>query len=275
MVNSGENTKKETGRKDGNELPSVCMITSSKGGVGKSTVCANLGMALAMRGKRTLLVDCDFCNRSLDLLTGLENAVLYRVPDVLSGTVPIKKAVLTHPGNENLMLLAASGTDASQIPDTAALAALIEAAETLSPDFVLLDLPGSSPELMKAAAAVSGEALVISSPQAISVRSAEAAAQLLTACGINSVSLVVNTFPVGKSRAEKDRDFMTLLTLVDDASLMLRAVIPFDSGIWERQDQGLLIDDPSYRKTGFRQAVMNLAARQCGYQVPLFSKSVK
>ena len=70
------------------------LVTSCKGGVGKSTVTANLALALARRGKRVLAVDCDFSNRTLDLLFGCEDAVLYDLCDVIAGRAAVADALL-------------------------------------------------------------------------------------------------------------------------------------------------------------------------------------
>ena len=85
----------------------IILFTSCKGGVGKSTVCANLAMALARRGRRVLLVDCDFGNRCLDLVAGLSDEVIYDIGDLAFGRVSPERAVIQDRRSENLSFIAA------------------------------------------------------------------------------------------------------------------------------------------------------------------------
>ena len=89
-------------------MSEVIVITSGKGGVGKTTTTANLGMGLAMRGKKVVLVDTDTGLRNLDLLLGLENRIMYDLVDVTQGRVPYKKALVRHKKQESLFLLPTS-----------------------------------------------------------------------------------------------------------------------------------------------------------------------
>ena len=89
-------------------MSEIYVITSGKGGVGKTTTTANLGMGLAMRGKKVVLVDTDTGLRNLDLLLGLENRIMYDLIDVTEGRVPYKKALVRHKKYENLFLLPTS-----------------------------------------------------------------------------------------------------------------------------------------------------------------------
>ena len=89
-------------------MSKVYVITSGKGGVGKTTTTANLGVGLAMRGKKVVLVDTDTGLRNLDLLLGLENRIMYDLIDVAEGRVPCKKALVRHKKYESLFLLPTS-----------------------------------------------------------------------------------------------------------------------------------------------------------------------
>ncbi|MCQ2432868.1 MAG: P-loop NTPase [Clostridia bacterium] len=259
----------------------ICAVTSAKGGVGKSTVCANLGAALAMRGKRVLLIDCDLTNRSLDLLTGLESAVIYGLPDVNPGCIPPERAILTHHTIPGLCLLP-GGTGAPHVmPGYEELSQVLTAVSSLDFDIILLDTPGSDPAGVSAAARLCDKALVVSSPQMISVRSAEKTAGMLTAAGVADCGLIINQFPdaaiffTKKHGAEKKKNSAgaALIDTIDTVALQLKAVIPFDTGLWDRQNKGLLIDDKAYKNTAFSYALRNLSARMCGYSVPLFSRN--
>ncbi len=258
----------------------VCMITSAKGGVGKSTICANLGMALAMEGKRVLLIDCDTANRCLDLLMGLENQSIYGISDVLRGYIPIENAVVIHPDCSALSLLAASSdANAAKLLELHLDALLSSLREREQYDFIFMDMPGGVPSLLSTAAGLSDEALVLSSAQTTAVRSAEKTAELLSKAGLSACYLVINALMQGDTlfslynSRRKTQTTMTLFSLIDHIALQLMAVIPYDSSIWDKQNNGLLINDRSYRKTPFQAAIQNLSKRLCHKSIPLFTKS--
>ncbi|MBR4696212.1 MAG: AAA family ATPase, partial [Selenomonadaceae bacterium] len=121
-------------------MSEVIVITSGKGGVGKTTTTANLGVGLAIRGKKVVLVDTDTGLRNLDLLLGLENRIMYDLVDVTEGRVPYKKALVRHKKYENLMLL-----PTSQVKDKNAVnpEQLVHLCEELRQDFdyILIDCP--------------------------------------------------------------------------------------------------------------------------------------
>ncbi len=267
-------------RTDGGRA-TVRLITSAKGGVGKSTVAANLGMALAMRGQRVLLIDADTANRSLDLLLGMENRVLYGLSDVLCGRLDPEHAILPHPSHPGLRLLpgAESKHSASSLMGLGRLTdALADGSADGDYDQILIDLPGGAPELLVMAAGAADEALLISSAQTTAIRSAEHTAYLLADHGIDRQKLIVNAFmggdicfTRGKSRRQTDA-VISLLSLMDTVALPLLGVIPFDASLWDKQNRGLLINDNAYAGTTFSHACANIAARLMYENVPLFTK---
>ena len=282
-------------------MSSVCMITSAKGGVGKTTVCANLGMALAMTGKRVLLIDCDAANRCLDLVMGLENEVLFGLSDVLSGDTPLHTALLKHPDCETLFFLPAANALHTQASDADAIGALIrsltdgtepkedndtedQSGDTVAPfDFIFLDTPGANPLLLSTLSAFCDKALIISSGQVTAIRSAEKTASLLADAGLDEAYLVVNAYREidamfsssifeGKKRKRAKEAALTLFSIVDTVAEPLLAVIPDDADMFEKQNKGLLINHPDYKNKPFTYAIQNLATRLCAKHVPLFTK---
>ena len=123
-------------------MSKVYVITSGKGGVGKTTTTANLGVGLAMRGKKVVLVDTDTGLRNLDLLLGLENRIMYDLIDVAEGRVPYKKALVRHKKYETLFLL-----PTSQVKDKTSVnpEQLVKLCEDLRKefDYILIDCPPS------------------------------------------------------------------------------------------------------------------------------------
>ena len=253
----------------------VCMITSAKGGVGKSTVCANLGMALAMRGKRVLLIDGDEANRCLDLMTGMESDVVCGLTELTAGTVSPENAVHKHPGNPLLSLLPGTAhfpeDGISNLTDPY-FSEILENTFRKMYDVILLDTPGGVPFIVKSTAHLCDRAYIVSSGQATSVRSAAKTAALLSECGIPEQEIIVNQFFEGSGIKKRRASLLSLLSLIDEVGVVLGGVIPFDTGIWDKQNRGLLIDDPSFAGTPFALAFSNIAARFCHESVPLFSR---
>lgn len=261
------------------QAAAVRLITSAKGGVGKSTVCANLGMALALMGKRVLLIDCDTANRCLDLLLGLEDTAMWGIRDVCEGTLPLSDAIYPSPTQPNLHLLPGSRVTADAINEiVSGLPACIKEAGQLGYDHILIDTPGGLHEILFAAAALCEEALIVSSAQNTAIRSAEQTADLLSEHGVPAMRLIVNQFMPAdaltrrrSSARARNAAVTTLIAAVDSVSLSLLGVIPFDAGLWEAQNKGQLIDHPAAAPTHFAAAHRNIAQRLTGRTVPLFS----
>ena len=273
-VAAGEEASSAEAAPDTGKKAVVCMVTSAKGGVGKSTVCANLGMALASRGKRVLLIDGDESNRCLDLMTGMQDTVISGLPEAVSGALPPEKTCYPHPGCASLFLLPGAARfpeDGVSLLTGSAFSDLVGKLSQSGYDVIFIDTPGGQPSVLRAAAACCDRALVISSGQATSVRSAAKTASLLTECGLPGQQLIVNQFMEGTTRAKRRDALLSLISLIDETGLTLGGVVPFDPGIWDRQNRGLLIDDPSYKSSAFALAFNNIAARFCHESVPLFS----
>ncbi len=266
--------------------PEIRIVTSAKGGVGKSTVCANLGAALAEQGKRVLLVDCDIANRCLDLMLGLENEAIFGIRDVCQGTVSLADAVYEAPTLPNPPLLAGSHLNAEDMETvTEGLPRIVTEARTLGYDHILIDTPGGLHDILFAAAKVVKEALIVSSAQATAIRSAEQTALLLGEHGLSEMGLIVNQFmaadamlPGKRTRSSRRKRTqamqnaaLTLIATVDTVSLSLLGVIPFDASLWDAQNRGCLIDHQTLTDTVFASAHRNIAKRLGGRSIPLFS----
>jgi septum site-determining protein MinD len=154
------------------------VITSGKGGVGKTTTTANLGAALAARGRRVVLVDADVGLRNLDVVLGLESRVKYHVLDVLENKVELDEALVRDKRNENLYLLAAAQTREKEDVDTAQMKALVETLRERF-DYVLIDCPAGIETGFKNAIAGAEHAIVVCTPEVSSVRDADRVVGLL------------------------------------------------------------------------------------------------
>ena len=132
----------------------VILFTSCKGGVGKSTVCANLAMAVAKRGRRVLLIDCDFGNRCLDLITGLSDEVIYDISDIAFGRIPMERAILRDRRNPNLFFIAAPYSLENRMNTFAFKSVVKRLVSTASYDYIFVDTPGGIGEPLMFAAGV-------------------------------------------------------------------------------------------------------------------------
>ena len=154
------------------------VITSGKGGVGKTTTTANLGTALACRGASVVLVDADIGLRNLDIVLGLENRVKYHLLDVLEGRVTVEEALVADKRTENLFLLAAAQSREKDEVETFKLSALISRLRERF-DYVLIDSPAGIELGFKNAVAGADEAIVVCTPEVAAVRDVDRVVGLL------------------------------------------------------------------------------------------------
>ena len=167
------------------------LICSGKGGVGKTTLTANLGIALAGLGLRTVVLDADFGLRNLDLLLGLENRIFYTAQEVLAETCRLEQALVKHKQEPNLALLPAGNPrmlEWLKPEDMQTIAGMLE--EQF--DYVLIDCPAGIEDGFKNAVAAAREAIVITTPEVSAVRDADRVIGLLNTHGVKPVQLVLN-----------------------------------------------------------------------------------
>lgn len=250
----------------------VILVTSVKGGVGKSTVAADLGAALALSGKRVLLCDCDLGMRCLDLICGLEDSVLFDINDVLLRGIPAQKAAIESDNLPDLMLLAAPPPDTPEEIFRFERGALRSAGEAVGAEYILIDTPGHDGEVLRRTAGEADMALIISTQQPASVRAAQATSELLAGRGLEDRRLVINRFDAG---SVPDGRRAGALSIIDGAGVRLIGIIPNDLRFEDAQTRGRLIDSPPFRKNGrpacdAAAAYANLAGRLRGESVPLF-----
>lgn len=167
------------------------VLTSGKGGVGKTTVCAGLGIALAKRGARVLLVDADVGLNNLDVALGMEGRVVYDMTDVLRGRCSLRQAILQDTEYSTLSLLASTrGADDSEFSSAAFRRMLAEAEGAF--DFVLIDCPAGIDNGFHRAVCVADEAIVVTTPHISAIRDADKVLSLLGTYDLHEVSVVVN-----------------------------------------------------------------------------------
>ena len=166
------------------------VITSGKGGVGKTTLTALLGLCLAKKGERVVLVDADFGLNNLDICIGLEGGSAYGICDVIAGKCRVKQALMRHPKYPSLFLL--DGGKYAFEDDGTRFGAMIGQLESEF-DYILIDSPAGVDKGFYLAASVADEGVVVVTPQLSSVRDADKAIQRLKGLGVNTLSLIINS----------------------------------------------------------------------------------
>lgn len=244
----------------------VIMVTSFKGGVGKSTVAANIALRLACNGKKTLLVDCDFRMRSLDILLGVENNIVYDAGDVLTGDCTLSRAVMTDKRNSNLFFLPApynwqKGIDGNKFAEM-----IDEAKKIFFLDYIVLDTPGSSGQEFGVAAENADIAYIVANHSFPSIRAAEVTGSELADMGVEERRLVINMFDMSGKDSDKKP---SVVDIIDKTYLRLGGIIPFDSRMSLLQDSGLLVDE--LKNCNIAKAFTNLVNRTEGKNIPLFA----
>lgn len=241
----------------------VIVITSGKGGVGKTTTSANIGTALAKSGSSVVLIDTDIGLRNLDLLLGLENRIVYTLVDVVEERCKLKQALVKDKKNPNLCLLAAAQTrDKSAVTEDQ----LAQITEDLKEDFdyILVDCPAGIEHGFQTAVAGASEAIVVTTPEMSAVRDADRIIGLLEAKEeIKSYKLLLNRV---RPNLIKSNDMMSVDDVVDILSCSLIGIIPEDTGIITSTNRGEPIVNDLKSLAG--KAYLNVAQRIHGEEVP-------
>lgn len=242
----------------------IIVITSGKGGVGKTTVTANLGMTLAKMGHKVALVDGDFGLRNLDLLLGLENRVVYTAVEVLAGECRLDQALVRDKRQPGLVLLPATQNRKAEMITPNHMKWMIG---ELAPqfDFVLIDSPAGIEMGFKNAIAAALEALVVTTPEISAVRDADRVVGLLEASNISPARLIVNRLRPAMVEAS---EMMSVEDVGEILAVPLIGVIPEDERVITSTNRGepLVLDSNSNSLAA--KAFENIARRLCGETVP-------
>ncbi|HHX97203.1 MAG TPA: septum site-determining protein MinD [Clostridia bacterium] len=241
----------------------VFVITSGKGGVGKTTATANVGTGLATMGKRVVMVDTDIGLRNLDVIMGLENRIVYDLVDVVEGNCRLKQALIRDKRLEGLCLLPAAQTkDKSSVtPEQMQELCTQLKAEF---DYVIIDCPAGIEGGFKNATAGADEAIVITTPEISAVRDADRIIGLLEAAELSNPKLIVNRLCPEMVRKG---DMLDIDDIIDILAIDIMGVVPEDQAIVISSNKGepVVYDLNSPAGLAYRK----IAQRIMGEAIPL------
>lgn len=240
----------------------VIVITSGKGGVGKTTTTANIGTGMALLGKKVVLIDTDIGLRNLDVVMGLENRIVYDIVDVIEGTCRLKQALIKDKRFDGLYLLPAAQTrDKNSISPQQ----MVNLCDDLRKeyDYIVVDCPAGIEQGFKNAIAGADRALVISTPEVSAVRDADRIIGLLEANEVRNPQLIVNRV---RQDMVKRGDMMSIEDIIDILAIGLIGVVPDDENIIISTNRG----EPAVNdnKSSAGQAYRNITRRLIGEDVP-------
>ncbi|HEY89706.1 MAG TPA: septum site-determining protein MinD [Thermoflexia bacterium] len=243
----------------------IITISSGKGGVGKSTTTANLGIALALLGKSVICIDADIGLRNLDVMLGLENRIVYDIINVVTKQCSLRKALVRDKHCSNLALLpAAQICDKSAISEDEMERIAREAAEQA--DFVFIDSPAGIEHGFRYAVKPADLVLLVTNPEVPAVRDADRVIGLLEAAGRAPVQLIINRLNPELVRRDVMLDADSIVNLL---AIKLVGIVPEDPAILIAGNRGqpVVLDKQSLAGKSFR----NIGRRLTGEEIPFMS----
>ena len=239
----------------------VIVITSGKGGVGKTTTTANLGSSLAEAGKKVVLVDTDIGLRNLDVVMGLENRIVYDIVDVVEEKCKLRQALIKDKRFEELFLLPAAQTrDKTAINEEQ----MKELTKKLKEDFdyILIDCPAGIEQGFKNAIAGATRAIVVTTAEISSIRDADRIVGLLESSEIKNPELVINRI---RPNMVRKGEMMDVDDIVDLLSIDLIGVVPDDEYIITQTNKGEPVIQNKKAPSG--KAYLEIAKRILGENI--------
>lgn len=240
----------------------VVTITSGKGGVGKTTTAANIGVALARANQRVVMIDADIGLRNLDIVMGLENRIVYDLVDVVEGRCKLRQAMIKHKQFPELYLI-----PAAQTRDKTAVspADMVQIADQLRPefDYIIIDCPAGIERGFRNAIAPADDVLIVTNPEVSAVRDADRIIGLLEAENKSPAKLVINRV---KADMVKKGDMLSPEDVTDILAIRIIGIVPEDEAVVTSSNAGMPLAMTENSRAG--QAYRDIARRLMGEQVP-------
>lgn len=241
------------------------VITSGKGGVGKTTTTANIGTGLAAMGKKVCLVDTDIGLRNLDVVLGLENRIVYDIVDVTSGVCRTRQALIKDKRYDSLHLLPAAQTKDKTAVNPGQMKELCEELKKEF-DFIIIDCPAGIEQGFKNAIAGADRAIVVTTPEVSAVRDADRIIGLLEAAELREPKLIINRL---RPKMVRHGDMMSIDDMIEILAIDLLGVVPEDDQVVVTTNKGETVVRDEKSQSG--QAYRNITKRILGESIPLMN----
>lgn len=253
---------------DKEKLGTAIVITSGKGGVGKTTTSANIGTGLAILDKSVVVVDADIGLRNLDVVMGLENRIVYDIVDVVEKNCRLKQALIRDKRYEKLYLLPAAQTkDKSAVSPEQMLELVNDLKKEF--DFIIIDSPAGIEQGFQNSIAGADIALIVTTPEISAVRDADRVIGLLESKGLHNPKLIINRI---RQEMVKRGDMMNMDDIIDILAIDLLGIVPDDEAIVISTNKGepVVIDEKALSGKAYR----NITRRIIGDEVELLDLDV-
>ncbi|MBQ9365432.1 MAG: septum site-determining protein MinD [Schwartzia sp.] len=242
-------------------MSEVIVITSGKGGVGKTTTTANLGVGLAIRGKKVALIDTDTGLRNLDLLLGLERRIVYTLVDVVQKRVGYGQALVRHKKYTDLFLLPTSQVADKTAIDPQEMLTIVQAMRNEF-DYILIDCPAGIEQGFQTAVIGADWAIVVTMPEIAAVRDADKIIGKLQSENKN-IKLVVNRI---RPQMVKDGTMLDMTSIDDILSVDCIGQIPDDEKVVDSANRGIPVVE--WKNSAAGSAYRDVVSRVLGEDVP-------
>lgn len=245
-------------------MSEVIVVTSGKGGVGKTTTAANIGTGLAIEGKKVVMLDADIGLRNLDVVMGLENRIIYDLVHVIEGTCRLKQALVRDKRYEGLYLLPAAQTRDKDAVTPEQMQKLCDSIKEEGFDYIIIDCPAGIEQGFRNAIAAADKAIVVTTPEISAVRDADRIIGMLESNGLLNSKLILNKIRVDMvSRNE----MMSLADVEDILAIDTLGIIPDDENIVISTNKGdpVVTNEDSIAGLAYR----NIVKRILGEDIPL------
>lgn len=250
---------------DNKKLGTAIVITSGKGGVGKTTTSANIGTGLVQNGNSVVVLDADIGLRNLDVVMGLENRIVYDIVDVVEKNCRLKQALIKDKRHKKLYLLPAAQTkDKSAVSPDQMLELVNELKKEY--DYIIIDSPAGIEQGFQNSIAGADMAIIVTTPEISAVRDADRVIGILESKGLHNPRLLINRI---RPEMVKRGDMMNIDDIVDILAIDLLGIVPDDEAIVISTNKGEPVVNQEDAMAG--KAFKNITRRITGEEVELLN----